>query len=161
MGRAQVPAPVSGIAGWTPRRAIAAPCCPIREAPRVLAISDDEPEHSGSQCHICRKILPDRRALAVHLARRHQMDAPSTQVAFGARCEACCVEFWTTDRLCMHLRKNRSCFSVYDHRDMTREPAQEKVDRLVHADRPAVRAAGPQPWWAQLLSSLHFCLLFR
>ena len=96
------------------------------------------------------KVLPDERTLAVHLARKHQVDAPATQVAYGTRCEVCQVEFWSVERLRVHLRRTRTCFAVYDHGDAAREPEHESVDRLAHVSRPAVRTAGPQPWWAQL-----------
>ena len=86
---------------------------PSVDAP--VLISDEETEGVGVPCHLCNKLLPCRRTLAVHLARRHGVDAAATQVAHGTRCEVCGVEFWATDRLRVHLRKNRGCLLVYDH----------------------------------------------
>ena len=114
-------------------------------------ISDEDAERPGTQCNICDKTLPDARMLAVHLARKHAVEAPATHVAYGTRCEVCGLEFWASDRLRVHLRRNPQCFAVYDHGDQARDPDTEVVDRLAHASRPAVRTPGPQPsWWAQL-----------
>ena len=126
---------------------LASPPPPV-DAP--VLVSDEDTEGMGVPCHLCNKLLPCRRTLAVHLARRHGVDAAATQVAHGTRCEVCGMEFWATDRLRVHLRKNRSCLLVYDHGDQERNPDTEVLDRLVHASRPAVRTPGPRPWWAQL-----------
>ena len=115
-----------------------------------ILVSDEDAVGLGVPCHLCNKLLPCRRTLAVHLARRHGVDAAATQVAHGTRCEVCGMEFWATDRLRVHLRKSRSCLLVYDHGDQERDPGTEVLDRLAHASRPAIRTAGPRPWWAQL-----------
>ena len=131
-------------------RVLASLVSPPSPVDAPILVSDEDTAGLGVPCHLCNKLLPCRRTLAVHLARRHGVDAAATQVAHGTRCEVCGMEFWATDRLRVHLRKSRSCLLVYDHGDQERNPETEVLDRLVHASRPAVRTAGPRPWWAQL-----------
>ena len=100
-------------------------------------------------CDVCGVSFLDARRLAVHKARKHQQRAIGLRLAWGTRCERCGTEFWNTSRLAQHLQRSATCQSVYDHADM--QPACVATPSKVPlAWQPAVRTAGPMPFWAQL-----------
>ena len=100
-------------------------------------------------CDVCGVSFLDARRLAVHKARKHQQRAIGLRIAWGTRCECCGTEFWNTGRLAQHLQRATTCQSAYDHSDM--QPACVVAPSKVPlAWQPAVRTAGPMPFWAQL-----------
>ena len=99
-------------------------------------------------CDRCQAAFPNRRGLAVHMARRHQQRAAHVLCAIGTMCEVCCTEFWSRQRLAEHLRKAETCRRIYEQGDISGPPAPPEPYK--HVWRPSVQTAGPAPWWATL-----------
>ena len=116
------------------------------EAPAVTQTNHPELTHT---CDTCGLAFLDARRLAVHRARKHKKRAIGFQLAWGTRCERCGTEYWHTSRLAQHLQHTDTCQRVYDHSDMQPDCA-EAPGRVPLAWQPAVRTAGPMPFWAHL-----------
>ena len=121
-------------------------CADACEAPAVIQTAHPA---LAFPCEICGLSFLDARRLAVHRARKHKQRAAGFQLAWGTRCERCCTEFWHVSRLAQHLQHTAVCRRVYEHADM--QPAiAEAPGKVPLAWQPAVKTAGPLPFWAQL-----------
>ena len=103
------------------------------------------------ECLRCRGKFKTKAALAAHTARRHGIQAASTRLAYGTRCEHCSVEFWSTKRLRRHLSCVASCRACYEEADFARH---ETISTEETAWRPPASTFGPRPFWACLSPDL-------
>ena len=118
----------------------------VTEAPSVLATAHSALSHV---CATCGLAFLNARRLAVHRARKHGELSIGTTTAWGTRCEKCGVEFWHPCRLAQHLNRSQTCRQVYVHSDL--QPSQpQAVGKTPPAWQPAVKTAGPRPFWADL-----------
>ena len=100
-----------------------------------------------SVCPTCQAGFASSAACASHQRKVHGCKARATQVANGSQCPVCLVEFWSTRRLRDHLRRSTRCLQVVEAADLDPEtPVPEPTG--LHL--PAIRAPGPQAWWATL-----------
>ncbi|CAE7501064.1 unnamed protein product [Symbiodinium natans] len=102
--------------------------------------------HSGFLCVVCGGLFSTRAALCSHLSRRH-MHASSTAHIAGTRCAVCSMEFWTTPRLRLHLRKAPKCLTAHIEADLSFLSTEHKCE-ISLSRKPAVRTPGPTPFWA-------------
>ena len=103
----------------------------------------------GFSCALCQDVFSTKAARAAHCSKAHQQLAPSTRLAAGTSCAFCMKEFWTRDRLKMHLRKSPVCLSVAEEADLLGDCTVLSQDSCCRR-LPATRLVGPQPWWAGL-----------
>ena len=96
------------------------------------------------ECLHCKGKFKTKAALAAHNARRHGIQAASTRLAYGTRCERCSVEFWSTRRLRRHLSCVAECRACYEGADLT---CSEVFTTDVSAWRPPAVTLGPRPFW--------------
>ena len=100
-------------------------------------------------CDQCGLVCGSKSSLASHRSRRHGELALQVQVASGTECMVCGMQYWSTARLRMHLRKNASCLATYAGADL-----DFNEDECVVAEKgawlPAMPSQTPQPWWATL-----------
>eukprot|EP00439_Symbiodinium_sp_Y106_P048541 s310_g6.t1 len=99
-------------------------------------------------CQLCEVRCEGAAALASHMRSIHGRVARASQAASGSKCEVCCKEFWTTDRLKLHLRKNARCLNIVEAADLDQGPAIKAG--FAHAWPPAMAVFGPRPFWASL-----------
>ena len=97
-------------------------------------------------CEQCGEIFASAAACASHKRAVHGQASLADTVANGTHCAVCGVEFWDTRRLKLHLRKSRQRLTVTEAADLGR--GVEVRSQLTFAWPPAVRVAGPQPFWA-------------
>ena len=104
-------------------------------------------------CDVCGLRCTTKSSLASHRSRRHGDKALQVQVASGTECLVCSMQYWTTARLRMHLRKNPTCLAVYAGSDVDFS-SEECIVAEKGAWLPAVPSHTPRPWWATLRPSL-------
>ncbi|CAE7734509.1 unnamed protein product [Symbiodinium sp. CCMP2592] len=101
------------------------------------------------RCDQCGAAFLNAQRLAVHRARAHKQRAIGSSIAWGTRCERCCLEFWDISRLAKHLQHSLPCQRAYEHSDL--QPTTPLAPgRIPVAWRPAVTTLGPIPFWATL-----------
>ncbi|OLP98776.1 hypothetical protein AK812_SmicGene18747 [Symbiodinium microadriaticum] len=61
------------------------------------------------QCTHCQECFLTPAALAAHCAKVHSRPSRASQATNATRCEVCSQEFWSTQRLHLHLRKSKRC----------------------------------------------------
>ena len=115
--------------------------CRRRQEPPPLPI--------GHSCDSCGEVFQTKAAMAAHARKIHGITAPATQVALGTSCAVCMKEFWTHERLKMHLRKAPDCVSVLTEAEMVAEEHPHRKDSSPQW-LPATKLVVPQPWWAGL-----------
>ena len=110
------------------------------------------PRQAGFCCQMCGLTFLTKAAMAAHSSKVHQALAPASRLASGTSCAVCMKEFWTRDRVRLHLRKSLTCQQVLNEADL--EDASEPPRHDRHCQwLPATRLVGPQPWWASLRPS--------
>ena len=100
---------------------------------------------------LCKRFFSTPCALAAHKQKSHGR-AGIAAGFLGSRCQVCGTEFWTTKRLQMHLRKNPKCLTVCMESDVG-SVEWERVSVVSvgkSGQRPAVKTAGPAPFWTLL-----------
>ena len=110
---------------------------------------DKQPPVDGATCASCGAVFKTKAAMAAHCSKVHHATAPATQHAIGTSCAVCMKEFWTQDRLKLHLRKTPACLNVTAEADIGAEAIVGGSSRQCQW-LPATRLVGPQPWWACL-----------
>ncbi|CAE7031253.1 ggact.2 [Symbiodinium sp. CCMP2592] len=100
------------------------------------------------QCEKCPSAFADYRRLAVHTATKHGQRALHAVSAIGSRCEVCTGEYWTRQRLAVHLRRSPRCLRVYAEAEIQDVPEVHQPGS--GAWRPCTISHGPRPWWATL-----------
>ena len=100
------------------------------------------------QCTHCQECFLTPAALAAHCAKVHSRPSRASQATNATRCEVCSQEFWSTQRLHLHLRKSKRCLVTTAAADL--DEVQRTKNPLSFAWRPACRFFGPKPFWATL-----------
>ena len=88
-------------------------------------------------------------ALASHRRKRHGIPGTAACIQ-GTSCMACRMEFWTTPRLRLHLRKQSACMARHAASDVS-YMSWEYTANLALTRRPAMVTLGPQPFWATMM----------
>ena len=99
-------------------------------------------------CPECHKAIHGKAALASHRRKVHQIHSVGALLDDYTACPVCMVEFWTSSRLWMHLRKSAVCLQTFLASDPDLAPSKPGGPNLNFM--PAVRVQGPQQWWAFL-----------
>ena len=99
-------------------------------------------------CPECHKAIHGKAALASHRSKVHQVHSVGALLDDYTACPVCMVEFWTSSRLWMHLRKSAVCLQTFLASDPDLAPRKLAGPHLNFM--PAVRVQGPQQWWAFL-----------
>ena len=66
-------------------------------------------ESTGWVCRKCNRRLKTKAALGAHFFKVHHRAAKYREVATGSFCRACGKEFWSRNKLVVHLRDSRTC----------------------------------------------------
>ena len=99
-------------------------------------------------CGQCGMRCRTKAALAAHRSKAHGDTAIASQIS-GSVCQRCSMEYWTTPRLRLHLRKREECLAVHLGSDV--EYASWEFCNEIRARRkPACRILLAQPFWATL-----------
>ena len=94
--------------------------CRLRQEPPLLPF--------GHTCDSCGEVFRTKAAMAAHARKVHGITAPATQVALGTSCAVCMKEFWTHERLKMHLRKAPDCVLVLAEAEIVAEEHPQRKD---------------------------------
>ena len=114
-------------------------------------ISFHVPFGEGAAQHVCEQCgmeCGSKAALAAHRSKTHGEIAAAATI--NRTCCFCCgMEYWTTPRLRLHLRKRESCLASHLESDI--DFAQwEFCNHPVDGRRPAQRIPSAKPFWATL-----------
>ena len=110
-------------------------------------------------CNVCGASFATRAACASHKQRRHAIAGAFAGVG-GSLCMVCCIEFHSTQRLQLHLRKVKSCGACYLESDIC-FGASEAVAESGMEDKPAVCVPFARPFWAILRPSVRAVDVYR
>ena len=84
-------------------------------------------ESTGWVCRKCNRRLKTKAALGAHFFKVHHRTAKYKEVAAGSFCRACGKEFWSRNKLVVHLRDSRTCACTLH---LAGEKASEKLPGL-------------------------------
>ena len=99
-------------------------------------------------CPECHRVVHGSAALASHRSRVHGQSSLGAMLGDFTCCPICLTEFWTCERLWMHLRKVSTCRILFISSDPDLVP--NKKLQAEPARWPACKVSGPKPWWAYL-----------
>ena len=99
-------------------------------------------------CPECHRVVHGIAAMASHRSKVHGHSSLGAMLGDFTCCPICLTEFWTCERLWMHLRKAAICRLLFVSSDPDLEPSQKRSAEP--ARWPACRVSGPKPWWACL-----------
>ena len=100
-------------------------------------------------CQQCGKVFETNQSLSLHRLKVHGEHAAVRAFTYTTHCVVCMVEFHTTHRLQMHLRRTRPCVEFSQRYLVPLEPDQfikVKQGSKFHGHKnvPAIRLAGPR-----------------
>ena len=104
-------------------------------------------------CSECHRVVHGSAALASHRRRVHGQSSLGAMLGDFTCCPICLTEFWTCERLWMHLRKVSTCRLLFISSDPDLLPSKKL--QAEPARWPACKVSGPKPWWAYLRVSEH------
>ena len=99
-------------------------------------------------CPDCHRVVHGAAALASHRSKVHGHSSLGAMLGDFTCCPICLTEFWTCERLWMHLRKVSACRLLFVSSDPDLAPSHKS--NAEPARWPACRVSGPKQWWAYL-----------
>ena len=98
-------------------------------------------------CRTCGQLFQSAAAVASHMSRVHAQGSALRKIR-GTACEVCMKEYFSTERLHLHLRKSQTCKLVYLESDVCVDGPCVKGS--FRAWQPATKVQGPVNFWAHL-----------
>ena len=115
----------------------------------VTPVGPAQQSSSALPCQQCGKVFETNQSLSLHRLKVHGEHAAVRAFTYTTHCVVCMVEFHTTHRLQMHLRRTRPCIEFSQRYLVPLEPGQfinVKQGSKFHGHKnvPAIRLAGPR-----------------
>ena len=118
----------------------------------ALVVSVPRPVESSVEfeccCGTCGEVFKDKRALAVHVSKKHGDVAGSSLAAFTTACEVCRKQYWTVPLARAHFQRSSRCRKVHAASDLSTGSVLKVPVEQRHL--PVTQLIGPRPWWATL-----------
>ena len=101
-------------------------------------------------CPDCSDVFRSQAAMAAHRSKSHGVKSLGSMLGDHTLCQRCRTDYWTPQRLWLHLRKQPACLHAFVAEDFDEAPSCV-VRHKQPAQWPAAKVAGPVSLWSTMI----------